>query len=286
MPRRSAAVVTIVALALAGPVRAQEPAVPVAQEPVVLPVVQEPAPPTAYDTVVLRDGSVLRGTILELHPEREVVIAMAGGTRTIAWQDIASTRFAGAAALTSPSGPVPEAQGHVPADSIEGEEEVAPGPSRPRIFIELTRPADVHLLEAAIPPAAMTTRMSRAAYFAASRSVCRAPCGRVVDGRAGYPFYFGGDRVMPSRAFFLKDLEGEYVARVRPGRWGLMAGGAMMAGFGYAGTLSGGVLVGITRDRELRTIGGVVLGVGLALLIAGVTMAVHGVTRYRLERRR
>jgi len=56
MSRRSAAVVTIFALALA---RAPTPA-----------RAQEPAPPAAYDTVVLRDGGVIRGTILELHPER------------------------------------------------------------------------------------------------------------------------------------------------------------------------------------------------------------------------
>ena len=62
--------------------------------------------------------------------------------------------------------------------------------------------------------------------------------------------------------------------------------GVTMASFGYAGTLTGGLLVGITRDREVRTAGGVVLGVGLALLIAGVTMAIHGVTRYTLRRRK
>ena len=136
-----------------------------------------------------------------------------------------------------------------------------------------------------MPPASMATRTTRAAYFAAARSVCRAPCGKVIDGSGGYPFVFGGERLMPSRAFFLKDLEGDYVARVRPGRWGLMAGGIVMSSLGYAGTLSGGLLVGITRDQEVRTVGGVVLGVGVALLVAGITMAVHGVTRYRLRRR-
>jgi hypothetical protein len=255
MPRCTVALATVVALALAaGPVGAQE-----------------PAPPATYDTVVLRDGTVLRGTIRELSPGRQVVIAVGEGTRTIAWSEVRSTALAGAAGPTE----------HVPQDS----EEPAPGPSRPRIFIELTRPADVHLLEVAIPPSAMATRMSRAAYFAAARSVCRAPCGRVIDGSGGYPFIFGGERLLPSRAFFLKDLEGDYVARVRPGRWGLMAGGVVMASFGYAGTLSGGLLVGITRDPEVRTAGGVVLGAAVALLVAGITMAVHGVTRYKLRRR-
>ncbi|WP_434415000.1 hypothetical protein [Nannocystis pusilla] len=298
MPRRSAAVVTIVALALTGtpaPARAQQPVAPVSAQPSspVTPVAEsvrvvEPAPapvpaqelppPVVYDTVILRDGSVLRGTILELHQDREVIIQLTGGARTIPWADIASTTFAGAA-TTSP-------EGHVPADinAVAAEDEVAPGPSRPRIFIELTRPGDVHLLEAVAPIGAANPQAARAG-LAGARSVCRAPCGKVIDGRAGYPFYFGGDRMLPSQTFFLKDLEGEYVARVRPGRRGLLIGGMLLAGYGAGATLGGTMLTAISRD-EKRTVGSVVLGVGLAMLIGGIVMAVRGSTRYRLERRR
>ncbi|MCY0985666.1 hypothetical protein OV203_00890 [Nannocystis sp. ILAH1] len=295
MPRRSAAVVTIVALALTGtpaPARAQQPGpvgpvapvAPVAEsvrvvEPAPAPVAaQELPPPAVYDTVILRDGSVLRGTILELHQDREVIIQLTGGARTILWADIASTTFAGAA-TTSP-------EGHVPADSSAAvaEDEVAPGPSRPRIYIELTRPGDVHLLEAVAPIGSANPQAARAG-LAGARSVCRAPCGKVIDGRAGYPFYFGGDRMLPSQTFFLKDLEGEYVARVRPGRRGLLIGGMLLAGYGAGATLGGTMLTAIGRD-EKRTVGSVVLGVGLAMLIGGIVMAVRGSTRYRLERRR
>ncbi|WAS98913.1 hypothetical protein [Nannocystis punicea] len=297
MPSRSAAVVTIVALALAGapaPARAQTPApapvpaqeaVRVVEPPPPMPV-QEPPPPSAYDTVILRDGSVLRGTILELHQDREVVIQLTGGLRRIPWADIASTTFAGAATI-GPEGHVPQPPGHVPAGStvIAAEDEVAPGPSRPRIFIELTRPADVHLLEAIAPIGAVSPQAARAG-LAGARSVCRAPCGHVIDGRAGYPFYFGGDKMMPSRTFFLKDLEGEYVARVQPGRRGLLLGGMLASGYGVGGTLAGAMLAGIGRDREMRTAGLTVLGIGVALLAAGITMAIHGSTRFRLHRRR
>ena len=287
MPRRSAAAVTIVALALTGtpaPARAQQPGpvAPVAESVRVVEAAQappqEPPPPAVYDTVILRDGSVLRGTILELHQDREVIIQLTGGARTIPWADIASTTFAGAATI----GP----EGHVPADSIAAaaEDEVAPGPSRPRIYIELTRPGDVHLLEAVAPIGAANPQAARAG-LAGARSVCRAPCGKVIDGRAGFPFYFGGDRMMPSQTFFLKDLEGEYVARVRPGRRGLLIGGMLLAGYGAGATLGGTMLTAIGRD-EKRTVGSVVLGVGLAMLIGGIVMAIRGSTRYRLERRR
>ncbi|HEY8378928.1 MAG TPA: hypothetical protein VIK91_20695, partial [Nannocystis sp.] len=253
MPRAAVALATIVALALAAaPVRAQG-----------------PVPPAEYDTVVLRDGTVLRGTIRELRPGHEVVIEVGEETRTIAWPEVESTALAGALGGSA---------GSVPKDS----DELPPGPSRPRIFIELTRPAEVHLLEAAIPPAAMVGRANRSVYAATARSVCRAPCGRVIDGSAGYPFYFGGPRLVPSRALFLRDLEGDYVARVRPGRLGLLMGGVVTTSLGYAGTLTGGNLLGISRDLEVRAAGGAVLGAGLALLLAGITMAVHGVTRYTL----
>ncbi|MFZ6179672.1 hypothetical protein [Nannocystis pusilla] len=304
MPRRSAAVVTIVALALTGtpasaraqqpgpvaPVAAQ-PVAPVAEsvrvvEPAPLPA-QEPPPPAVYDTVILRDGSVLRGTILELHQDREVIIQLTGGARTIAWADIASTTFAGAATI-GPEGQVAPPSGHVPADSnvAAAEDEVAPGPSRPRIYIELTRPGDVHLLEAVAPIGAANPQAARAG-LAGARSVCRAPCGKVIDGRAGYPFYFGGDRMMPSQTFFLKDLEGEYVARVQPGRRGMLIAGMLLAGYGAGATLGGTMLTALGRnDDDKRTVGAVVLGIGVAMLVSGIVMAVRGSTRYRLERRR
>jgi hypothetical protein len=262
-----AIVAGVVALALATPARASE---PVAAAPV-------DAPPSAYDTVQLRDGTLLRGTIVELAPGKDVVIAVPGvGTRTIAWAEVVSTGFAGRGDSSdrpagSPEGPVPE------------DIEPTPGPSRPRITIELARQGEVHLLEAGWPAQA-GYRPNRSIYSAA-RSVCRAPCDRVIDGSAGNPFFFGGSRTVPSRIFYLKDLEGDYVARVKPGRIGLLLGGAGAFGLGYAGTLTGGLLVGLTRDDDTRLAGGIVLGAGLALLAASIAMLVRGTTRYTLRRR-
>lgn len=262
MLRRSPALVTSLALALASaplPARAAEPA---------------PAP-SSYDTVVLRDGSVLRGTILELAQGRQVVIAVAAGeTRTIAWAQVASTALAGQAAAPA-AGPV----GPVPSDMSDP----TPGPSRPRISIEVDarRPAEVHLFEAGFPVVGARPGSS---IYAAARTVCRAPCGRVIDGSAGNPFFFGGDRLIPSRPLYLRDLEGDYVAKVRPGRARLLYGGVLATGFGYAGTLAGGLLVGFTKD-ETRTAGAVVLGAGVALLVAGIVMIAKGRTRFALRRR-
>ncbi|MFY0531180.1 hypothetical protein [Nannocystis pusilla] len=40
------------------------------------------------------------------------------------------------------------------------------------------------------------------------------------------------------------------------------------------------------NDDDKRTVGAVVLGIGVAMLVSGIIFAVRGSTRYRLERRR
>ncbi len=74
----------------------------------------------------------------------------------------------------------------------------------------------------------------------------------------------------------------ELVAEVRPGRTGLLFGGIFAATYGGAGMIAGAVLLGSARDRYVRA-GGAVLGIGTALLISGVIMAIRGQTRFKLR---
>jgi hypothetical protein len=241
------AVALLVALSLvAGPARASE-----------------PTPPGAYDTVVLRDGTVLRGTVREHAPGRVVVIEVgAGDTRTLAWADVASTTFAG---TTRPEGPAPA--------------DMAPEPVGPRIFIESTRPVEVHLYELTPPPYGKYTH-------SAKRLVCRAPCGQIVDGSSGNPFQLGGDGITSSKLFHLKDLEGDHVLHVRPGRTSLGVGGFVATVFGTMGIGAGSMMMLMTRRDETRIGGGMVLGAGVALLVAGIVLLARGITRYKLVKRR
>ncbi|WAS95768.1 hypothetical protein [Nannocystis punicea] len=288
MSRRTVAAATIVALALTGaPARAWGQAPPLVEGPAPRPATPSP---TADDTVTLRDGTVLHGKIVELRPERGVTITLAEGTRTLAWKEVVSTNFAGATATATEAqarataGPMPASSTHEVVLEVKDE---VPGPSRPRIFIESTRRrGQVHLLEASVPLGGGLGRMGRKDDGGTSRSVCRAPCGRVIDGSAGNAFYFGGDRVTPSRDFSLKGLEGEYVARVRPGRPGFFYAGFGLTVLGALGTVEGALSFGEKNFGDDRTVSGALLGAGLALLAAGVTMIVHGTTRYRLYRRR
>jgi hypothetical protein len=52
--------------------------------------------------------------------------------------------------------------------------------------------------------------------------VCVAPCDLVVDGSRGQSFFFDGKRVTKSKEFSLSEYRGDVVARVRPGRPGLL----------------------------------------------------------------
>ena len=68
--------------------------------------------------------------------------------------------------------------------------------------------------------------------------MCVAPCDLVVDGSRGQSFFFDGKRVTKSKEFSLSEHSGDVVARVRPGRPGLLGGGIAVMSLGVAG-LSG-----------------------------------------------
>jgi len=246
---------------------------------------QSPAPAApGQDTVVLRDGAVLRGTILEVVAGTSITMATgAGQTRTLAWAEVASTTL-------GPQPPVPSASTPTVPPTVPptvsptvSPTDPPPGPGRPRIHIELARPAPVRLFEASAA-AMMGHNANFAALQMSARSVCVAPCDRVIDGSQGYPYFFGGDRLVPSRPIYLSELEGEYVARVRPGRRGVLIGGVLATAYGFTGALAGGIVTGVARERTQVT-GGIVLGVSAALLISGIVMLVHGTTRVKMRRR-
>ncbi|MBZ5709638.1 hypothetical protein [Nannocystis pusilla] len=115
-------------------------------------------------------------------------------------------------------------------------------PGAPRLHIELTRPANVRLLE-------ITGRFTMVNYrtgFSSgvtSRPVCAAPCDQVIDGRQGQSFIFDGDGIIKSREFSLSNYSGDIVARVKPGRVGLRIGGIITMSLGGAAIGTAGILL-------------------------------------------
>ncbi|MCA9636721.1 MAG: hypothetical protein KC420_11900, partial [Myxococcales bacterium] len=242
------------------------------------------------DVVRLQGGGMVRGTIVELRPGDSVTILIAGESspRTYKWEEIVNTELGDrpqpvAATPTPgpPAGPLP--------DLAEG------GRGLPRLTIDARGRRPVHLFTVGDGAVAVSTAstsstsnptltMTTVRSGMVLRSVCQAPCDQVIDGRAGYPFFFGGDRMPLSRPVYLNYAEGELHAEVKPGRIGMLIGGVFATSYGGAGVIVGGTLLGVAPDRLARP-GGILLGAGAALMIAGIVMLVKGRTRYVLRRR-
>lgn len=286
---RSAAWLVIGAMLTATPgVAAGQEAVPVVvPEGMVLPPTSaapqaEATVPTAgaVDTVTLRDGGVIRGTVAEAFPGRHVVVVSASGQRfTFLWDQVADVRYGSQAAgvTTGPAG--------APTPMV--------GPGRPRLHIELSREATVRLYEltGTIMVASNMAMGTSPGPAMAARPVCMAPCDKVIDATGGQSFFFGGDRVMPSRRFTLLEHEGDMTAVVKPGRPGVFFGGVMLTSLGLAPALSGAVFLGIQRPTmgssadSLHRTGGLLLGLGAGLIVSGIVMIVLGRTRVELYRK-
>lgn len=263
------------------------PTMPASEAVTVAPVpVQPPAPGTAVDTVVLRDGGVVRGTVAEALPGRHVIVVSAAGQRH-----------------TFPYDQVLEVKYGVAGAPVQGQEVAPPvtvGPGRPRLHIELTREATVRLYEMSgtimVAPNTISSGPSQMATMAA-RPVCMAPCDRVIDGTGGQSFFFGGDRVMPSRRFTLLDHDGDLTAVVRPGRSGVYIAGAMFTSLSLAPLLSGLIFLSLPKKStstdpdtlmsspRLRSVGGALVGVGVGFLMSGIVMLAVGRTRVALYRK-
>ena len=286
-PRGVRPVAAFLAVALASmPVAAQDPApvvivgqetVPVAPAPpavvevMPMPAVQsalQPQPAEAVDTLTLRDGSIIRGTVAEVFQGRHVTIVSAAGKRhTIAWAQVADIRYGGQTAVADP----------------------VAGPGRPHMHIETTRP--VRLFEVSGQVFNAGPRWGHYPQAQQARPVCRAPCDRVIDGSAGQSFYFGGEGITPSRRFTLDEHDGPLLARVKPGRAGVLVGGVLFTSLSIAPLLTGTLFLSLSQHRApdgshgTRDAGIALSVVGASTLITGILMIALGRTRVEIYRR-
>lgn len=301
----SASIATLVALALAftsTPAAAQTPAgeslptpTPIRVEspdgPIPLAVQPDAPPPVLHadgatttttttttvttdaSGVTLRDGRVIAGTIVQVVSGQQVTIDSTSGQRhVIPWDQVAELRYA------SPSAPAPAT--------------ISTGMGRPHLHIELTRPAHVRLYE--VTGMLVTPSMNWGSYAQAQQAVpiCGAPCDRVVDASQGQSFFIAGDRITPSRRFSLDGHDGPMLARVRPGRVGVLAGGIVFTSLSIAPLLSGTLYLALSSHvqasqsgHNTRNAGIALTAVGVGMLISGIVMIALGRTRVELYRR-
>lgn len=238
------------------------------------------APPASIDDVVqLKNGGMVRGRILEILPGDSVTVSSATGeTRRFAWAELTSIEQGGTRAEVS---------------AVGVHEAVHAKPGAPRLHIELTRPVDLKLFEVA---GEVHSFIMGPFSADAIRPVCVAPCDLVVDGSRGQSFFFDGKRVTKSREFSLSEYRGDVVARVRPGRPGLLGGGIAVMSLGVAGLSGSAFLFLKERSKVLdhkyddpdqpMMFAGPNYAPATALLISGALVLAGGLAMALLSRTR
>jgi hypothetical protein len=168
------------------------------------------------------------------------------------------------------------------APGSAGAQEAAPPPlGLPRLHIDAEIPVVLHEVarERGVP----------------HLPVCASPCDRVIDGRGGQRFFFGGRGIPQSPRFRLANESGELTARVHAGSSGLRAYGIALVSLGSLAVLTGnGLLIGAaaaadshasgTVAKDLELSGVISTAAGLSVLAGGIVMLVMGGTSYSLLR--
>lgn len=240
------------------------------------------------DEVDLRNGGMLRGTIVSIEPTREVVILIqgTGEPRHIPWAEVAATKRGAAASPPPVAPPTPP-----PPPPPPFREVVGPSDGAPLVHIRSDSPIELHEVVSSIA----VVGYGGAAYGQITRAVCRAPCDRVVDGRAGQLFFFGGPGTTQSSRFQLTERGPNVLVDVKPGSVGLRVGGWVVLTLGAVALTSGVSLIVLGSnstsmdsngnfssgtDSGMVTGGAVAAALGGGLLVGGIVMLVKSVTGY------
>lgn len=290
-PRPSSCVITLLAFLLAPvtpAIAAPEPA-PV-QAPIA-PAAAAPEPETAPEVVIervevsgdeaiLRDGSFVRGSILELAKGSHVTIAVGDETRRIAWEDLERVRLGTAPTAAAPAAtetPVAE----TPATATPVSEEVS-HPSGRRVYIDSItgRHLTLYRISGEFSGGGSAGSVSGVAY----EPVCSGECGEWVDGSHGHEFFVGGEGITPSRRFTLDQDTGTVTLDVKAGsRAARLAGITLLSAVGVPFLVTGLVLLPFsspsTEPRRvavgLTLSGAMGMGIGIPLALVGRTIVEH-----------
>jgi hypothetical protein len=215
------------------------------------------------DTVELRSGGVVKGTIVELLPGDHVTIQLASGMKTFQWGEVSRVERAGSQpqvqgpVYTQPPGTQPTPQ---------NEPLVQPGEPSTRVFIDSTSPVSLFHMD----------------NKGDVKTVCIAPCGEVLPFTGLY--WVSGKDINASDKFQLPPGKAETKLHVSGGSKGVVTAGVVLAVVGGNIFLIGGlILLGVaavaatpgTRTGDLGgawAVSGTITGVGLAMGIAGIVM--------------
>jgi hypothetical protein len=268
------------------------------------------------DEVTLKNGGMLRGTVVAIEPDRQVVIMVGGKTRTLAWKEVervergkhaaATGSAAGPAAPTpasstgepatppppdrSASTPVPAPPATGAVGGILGKLGAAPppppGPGVVRVHLFGEREDKVGLYRVG---GQQLVRLGNAiAVTPSTELICSTPCDTIVDGRNGASFFLDGEGMPPSEQFSLQERSGDLGITVERGSSGLLTGGFVLALLGGSSLLPGALMAGIGGgigdDRSgqiFSAMGSGMLGGGGGALVVGILMMAASGTHLR-----
>jgi len=233
------------------------------------------------DQVTLKDGSMVRGTVIEEVPGDRVVIAIFGQAepRTLSWNEIADVERGKYAPSKPASGSTaPPGYAEVAEPELELEKSGVV-----KLHIESEEPVTLYRV--------LGTSVGHVGGYGVVSTTfeaeCVSPCDQVVDGGRGEEFFVTGDDVPNPGAFTLTGWSGDTTLAVDAGNSGLRIGGAVLNTLGVLGVIAGGSLLitGALVDSDtLMPIGGVSLGGGVVFLAAGIPMAIVGASDFELRR--
>jgi len=232
-----------------------------------------PGPTASEDEVRLKNGGMYRGSLAEVVPGDHVtLVPMVGGEpKVIAWDDIATLVRNGEAQNVTAEDPepAPMAEERPPTFAAATGRNEGHGP---RLHIEVDGRAGVELHRVVLD------LHGSEGSAVASKRVCKAPCDKRIEGTTESEFFFVGGKVASKRY----DLDGRgssIHATVRPGNRGLYIGGWFTATTGLSSAILGGAFMSLPKDMGYRKASGVMLGVGVPMVVAGIIMLVQGRTR-------
>lgn len=205
----------------------------------------------AEDVVLLVNGGLVRGTLLEVEPGVAVVIvaALDGTTRRFGWGEVLSVERGVTRSVRD--------------GSDEGDESEASA-SRPRVHVAVADASAVELQEV-VDDGILDALVPR----------CAAPCDRPIRVDRGRRFVITGEGVTTSRPFGLDVGTRAVVAEVRPGRSRVQLRGLVAIGVAAGLAGSGATLLGVRHAAGFDE--GVAVGSGTAMLVGGVALLAGGV---------
>lgn len=233
------------------------------------------------DEVTLKNGGVVRGTVVASEPGTSVKIIEMGQkeVRVIPWaqvSDVERGKYAPRAhAQPGPAGPgygmmPPPPPQMAPPEPQLGQMGV--------VRLHIDSPVPAQLIEHA--GTSVGAYGGYGVVITQLRPVCMSPCDRVIDGTRGQGFTLTGEFPSPS-LFRFSDMRGDVHMRVEPGSTGRRIGGAWATILGGSVFLTGVIMLPISLGNTTSSLrgssiamtvgGGIALAGGIALLATSGT---------------